>query len=313
VFGKAKQIFIKHKVLSFLALTIFIIIGVSVYLLTSGPPESFPERQLELKEDVCLNNVYFIFLNGLGSAYNEDVYVSMGFDKIRDSLSPLGFSFRDDRYLLYSYAGGKVKDGQWHPKKYKTEDTGQSIYLSIEKLGILFEEFLLAHPEASFILVGHSLGGRIALDFVSTTTPQNKEKIIGVITLNSPLLGAGRKVPNLIMDILGDFDNIFKSPAVKELLWESQYQQELASLRGKTIKELQNNGIRVATFSTYQDYFVNPLTGCVLDEKHNPISEGFIINLGRPKLKDMVGHMVILENPEIIKYIYSLCLNYTDG
>ncbi|MGI6587449.1 MAG: lipase family protein [Peptococcia bacterium] len=307
MFGKAKQIFIKHKVLSFLALSIFIIVGVYVFLLPSSPSEPFAEQRLELKENDCLNNVYFIFLNGLGSAYNDDVYVSMGFDRIRDSLSPLGYSFHDARFLLYSYAGGKVKDGQWHPKKYKVQDTGQPLHLSIEKLGALFEEFLLAHPEASFIFMGHSLGGRIALDFVSTTSPQNKEKIIGVITLNSPLLGAGRKVPNFIMAILGDFDNIFESPVVKELLWESQYQQELANLRRETIKELQNNGIRVATFSTYQDYFVNPLTACILDEKHQPISEGFIIDLGKPDFNDLIGHMVILENPEIIKYILSLC------
>lgn len=302
-----KQLF-RAKYL-FIGFVTFIIGLVMLSFILSLPPaEHFKYKIAEFNNNEHLNNVHFVFLNGLRCFYNESVYANMGFTTIRRSLSQLGYSFYDQRFLLYSYRGGEVKDGKWYPEKYQAQDTGQPICLSIEKLEKLFEEYSIAYPEAKFILVGHSLGGRIALDFVSTTSPQNKERIMGVITLNSPLLGAGRVIPNYILKLIGYYDNIYTTPAVRELIWEAQYQQELASLRRQTVKQLQANGMRVATFSTYQDFFVHPQTGCVMDENKNPVSEGFIMNLGWFNRQDIFGHMVILENSEIVNYIISICL-----
>lgn len=300
---------IKHYLLLGLTTLIIVIVILYSYLLPEYPKEPLSYQQIVSNKHDQLNNVYFVFLKGLGCFSDDSIDRNMGFEKIRSALTVLGFSFCDDRYLLYSYAGGKVENGKWHPEKYTAQHTGQPLYLSVERLEHLFENFSLDHPEAQFILVGHSLGGRIALDFVSTTMPQNKQKIIGVITLNSPLMGAGRNVPNIILKILSCWNAIYGSSVIKELIGESQYQQELADLRRQTIKQLQKDGVRVATFSTYQDYFVNPFAGCIMDENHFPVSEGFIVNLGNPYFKDIIGHKAILENPEIIRYVLSLCLN----
>lgn len=279
------------------------------YLLNNTPEEISFNKHINISENKQYANLYFIFLNGLGCFSDDSVDHNMGFKEIRSALKEMGFSFYDDRYLLYSYTGGKVDNGKWIPKKYTELDTGQSICLSNERLETMFEEFSYANPRAKFILVGHSLGGRIALDFASTTSPKNKEKIIGLITLNSPLLGAGRKVPYYIIQILSYYNSKYGSTAVKELLWEFQFQKELAGLRRETIEGLQKGGIRIATFSTYQDIFVKPFTGCIADENYIPVSEGTILDISRSRIKDVIGHMAILESPEIINYIMSICLN----
>lgn len=292
-------------------ISLIIVLGIYYsYLSIHNSHEPLVDQQaIVINNDNHLNSIYFIFLNGLGCVYEDNISKNMSFEKIRSSLTKLGFSFCDERFLLYSYVGGKIIDGKWYPEKYTAKDTGQAIDISVERLEYLFEQFSSAHPEAKFILVGHSLGGRIALDFISTALPQYRQKVKGVITLNSPLMGAGRKVPGIILNILSYSDSIFASPAVKEIIGEFSYQQELASLRRQTIKKLQNDGIRVATFSTYQDYFVDPLTGCLMDEANNPVSEGFIVNLVKLSSMDILGHMGILESPEVVRYIISLCSN----
>lgn len=267
------------------------------------------QQAIVINKDSRLNNVYFIFLNGLGCVYEDDISKDMGFEKIRSSLATLGFSFCDDRFLLYSYAGGNINHGKWYPENYTAKDTGQSIDISIKRLESLFEQFTFVHPEAKFILVGHSLGGRIALDFISTALPQYRQRVKGIITLNSPLMSAGREVPDIILNILSHSDSIFTSPAVKELIGEFNHRQELTNIRRQTINSLQGDGIRVATFSTSQDIFVNPLAGCLMDEVNNPLSEGVIINLVKFSVKDIFGHMGILESPEVVRYIISLCSN----
>lgn len=147
-------------------------------------------RITEMK-DRQLDNQYIIFLNGLGCDYNGDLSEGLGFPKIRRSLAKAGYKSLDNRFLLYSYTGGKVIDRKWHPNKYSALDTGQPISLSVNRLDFLIHQFSQAYPEARYILVGHSLGGRVALDFACSADPAIRQKIKGVITLNSPLLGAG--------------------------------------------------------------------------------------------------------------------------
>ncbi|WP_159431852.1 lipase/acyltransferase domain-containing protein [Desulforamulus putei] len=288
-------------------ITIFLI--QQLFIIQSSREQQIDHKVFIKKKEGQLDNLYIIFLNGLGCKFSGDFSEELGFPKIRRSLASAGYSYYDHRFLLYSYTGGKVVKGKWYPNKYSAADTGQPIPLSVNRLKLLIDEFSKAHPEARYILVGHSLGGRIALDFACSADPGTRQKIKGVTTLNSPLLGASIKLPGKVLDII-NFANCFNiCPAVKQLLWEVNYQKEITSQRRQDIYELQREDLRVATFATHQDLVVRPFTGCILDEQGRPVTDGFIVNVkaSHMSFKEIFGHMKILEKEEVIKYIITLC------
>jgi len=289
-------LFIKAFWVVFLTFLLLFITPLSYEPLVNLQPDPVKHGQFK--------NVHFVFINGLGCRSNGSCYGDMGFENIRRSLGELGYSYYDDRFLLYSYKGGRMVDGRWCPEKYSPGDTSQPIFFSVNMLRELVEKYSAAHPDAAFILVGHSLGGRVALDFITKAPPKIREKIKGVITLNSPLLGAGKNVPPAIIAALEVVDSIWADPAVRQLLYETEYRRELNLYRRETIRELRDEGVRIATFSFYRDFFVPPLTACVMDENNKPCTEGFIINPVSFSIKDLSGHMRILERPEIVNYIY---------
>lgn len=254
------------------------------------------------------DNIYFVFLNGLDCKSDGTRYGEMGFEEIRRAMARAGFTFSDHRFLLYSYTGGKVAGELWYPDKYSSVDTGQPLQLSVQNLELLIERFSLSHPEASFVLVGHSLGGRIALDFVSSTNEENKKRIKGVITLNAPLTGASFKVPGVFMEVLARVHYILNTPVVRQLIWEAKVLEENNYIRRETIKELQNSGVRIATFSTNQDMVVHAMGGCIVDQEGKPVTEGYIVNVNRLPIRHFFGHMQILEHSDISRYLVNFYL-----
>lgn len=259
-----------------------------------------------VRSEEKLKNTYLIFLNGLGCKYDGISFNDLGFDALRKSLTAIGFPLNNTHFLLFSYTGGKITDGLWIPQKYGPEDTGQSITWSLKKLEEMVEQFSLVHPEAKYILIGHSLGGRIALDFVNTTTPVNRGKIKGIITLNSPLVGAADVFPTLLKRIFNQSTTVWGSTAVSQLIWECSYTRDLTSKRREMIKNLQKDGIHIATFASERDLLVSPISSCITDDEGKPITEGFIIKDQYFSFKDILGHMLILEHPLISRYIFSL-------
>ena len=252
-------------------------------------------------------NLYFVFLNGLDTRCDGSPFQHMGFENIRRALSVIGYSFYDDRFLMYSYMGGHIENSNWVPYPYTRKNTGQSLYLSVNQLEQLIENISLANPEARFILVGHSLGGRIALDFVSTTHPDHRKKIRGVVTLNSPLMGSTINVPGILMRILDASGSVWGSTAVKQLIYESRFYQDFLQLRTSSIKQLQRDGVQVATFSHHKDYFVSSKTSCITDHRGYPITAGFIINNSPIHSKyGLNSHMQILDDQNVISYLLTL-------
>lgn len=253
------------------------------------------------------HNLYFVFLHGINSWYDGTPFANMGFENIRDTLSVVGYSYYDNRFLLYSYTGGHFENGYWVPSPYTCKDTGQSLCLSVYRLEQLIESITNINPEARFILVGHSLGGRIALDFVSTTHPDNRKKIHGLITLNSPLMGSTLKVPGILMRILDATGSVWGSAAIKELMYESLFYQDLLQLRISSIKRLQRDGLQVATFSHNKDYFVHSKTSCLIDSQGNPLTAGIILNNNSIRSKYRFNsHLKILDDQNVTSYITAL-------
>ncbi len=266
---------------------------------------NYPPVMLSKTVDTA-RNLYFVFLNGLDTRCDGSPFKHMGFENIRQALSVIGYSFYDNRFLMYSYTGGQINKGNWLPHPYTPKDTGQSLHLSVHQLEQLIESLSLANPEARFILVGHSLGGRIALDFVSTTHPSNRKKIQGVITLNSPLMGSTINVPGILMKILDTSGCIWGSTAVKQLIYESRFYQDLVQLRTSSIKQLQKDGVQIATFSHSKDYFVQSKTSCLMDPKGYPVTAGFVLNSSPNNSKLKNNHMQILDHQSVISYLITL-------
>ncbi|WP_066636167.1 esterase/lipase family protein [Desulfolucanica intricata] len=252
-------------------------------------------------------SIYIVLIKGLGTECNGTRYGNIGFSSLRKKLTLYGFQYRDRRFLQYSYTGGEVKAGEWYPNKYSPEDTGQPIGISVKHLNDLIEELSAADPKARFILVGHSLGGVIAFDFISKYT-ENISRIKGVVTLNAPLMGAIYNIPNIVLEIFQNNGSVWGSIAVRELILQNEFKVDLENLRRQTALKLQKNGIHLATFATQQDLIVHSSSAFLRDINKKPITEGNIISVSRlEKLPySLYGHRQILNEALIADYIISI-------
>jgi len=252
-------------------------------------------------------STYIIFINGLGSSCNGTNFQDMCFGYIRKRLTMRDFDYYDKRFLMYSYAGGEVNDGKWFPNKYDPKNTGQPIEISIKQLNDLIEQFSVINPNARFILVGYSLGGRIAFEYISKYA-ENNWRIKGVVTLNTPLVGSVYNIPDNVLDILHDNDSIWGSIAVRQLISENKFKEETHELKRQLVQRFRKNGVHIATFATRQDLIVPYRTACLRDSKNKLITEGGIVSVNRfGKLPySLFGHRQIFEVDLVIDYIISI-------
>jgi len=268
--------------------------------LKSDPLTPFKKLELPTNE----KETYVIFLSGLDSHCDGTPYNQMGFEYIRNQFNRAGLTYNDEHFLMYSYTGGKVEAGRWYPNPYESVDTGQPIQFGVMHLKNMIDEFTLHHPHARYILVGHSLGGRIAFDYVTKYHLGKLGPIKGVITLNSPLIGTSYY---RVVDILATFRSIWGSPVVKQLAAEYQLRNDLGIVEQKieAARRMTEAGIYLATFGTRQDIIVNPLLACLTDEYGYPLNRGHIVsaNLLRGAFKDLGSHMQILCFEKVANYI----------
>ncbi|MCG8402627.1 MAG: alpha/beta hydrolase [Firmicutes bacterium] len=281
---------------------VLIIVLMPVLLKGFGAPEPrVPGKKWDVSPDI--KNTHVIFLSGLSTHCDGTPYNQMGFKYIRRQFSRVGLACNDRRFLKYSYKGGMIKKGRWHPNPYKPEDTGQPIQFSVLYLREMIEELSRHHPQARFLLVGHSLGGRIAFDYVTKYHLNEPGPIKGVVTLNSPLTGS----PYCRTDILASIRPIWGSIAVQQLAAEYQLKDKLgiAKTRENTARKLHAKGIHLATFGTEHDFIVNPLTACLVDKHGHPLTEGDILPLNLLS-STLNGHVQILNQERVADYIISV-------
>ena len=249
-------------------------------------------------------STYIIFINGMGSRCNGTNFNDMCFGYIRQRLTGCGFDYYDKRFLMYSYTGGEVNEDKWLPNKYGTVNTGQPIEISIKQLNDLIEEFSSIHPNARFILVGHSLGGRIAFEYISKYE-ENNGRIKGLVTLNTPLTGSVYNLPDSVLDILHDHNSIWGSIAVRQLMAENKFKEESKELKRQHIKRFKKNGIKIVTFATFEDLIVPYRTACLTGPNNELITEGGIVSVNRfGRLPySLLGHRQIFEENLVVNYI----------
>jgi len=281
---------------------IMVIITCSFFLpeLTAPEPEATGNQQ---KWPGNQSDTYIVFLSGLGSYCNGSPYNEMNFSYLRRQFSQVGLTYTDERFLKYSYQGGQVNKGRWRPNSYNARDTGQPIEFSILFLKEMIEELSFHHPEARFLLVGYSLGGKIAFEYISQYHLEQPGPIKGVVTLNSPLMGS----PYTQTKALARINPIWGSVVAKQLAAEYQLknEQDILYPEKNNVQKLTQSGIRLAAFGTKQDIVVNPLTARPVDKNGNPLAEGNIISVN-PLSGSWNGHKQILENERVTRYILSI-------
>lgn len=287
-------------------LVIMTAVLISTFLISNREPKQesvITSQMYQVPPDS--KETYFIFLSGLDSFCDGTRYNQMGFGYLRRQLTRVGLSYNDEHFLLYSYLGGRVRGGRWYPNPYGRLDTGRPIQFSVMQLEEMIAEFTRYHPRARFILIGHSLGGRIAFDYVSGFRPGKPGTVKGVITLNSPLAGS----EHTQLHMLSVFKTVWGTPAVNQLVAEYQFRNELDMLQQKTqaARAISAQGIFLATFGTRQDLVVNPESACLADAKGHPLTKGYVVsvNLLSGDFQDLSGHRQILSHNKVAECIIS--------
>jgi YVTN family beta-propeller protein len=142
-----------------------------------------------------------VFLQGVCTAISKgtsSVDIDSSFNDLQNLLLTPEYRYKDSDFLLYSYNGGFVdKDGIWHHNAYKENNP---INTDFQTLGLftLHNQLLIPyydhpkHQNITFILVGHSLGGVVAMEEVVQkigSSDYRPRLLSTIITIDSPLHG----------------------------------------------------------------------------------------------------------------------------
>jgi pimeloyl-ACP methyl ester carboxylesterase len=134
--------------------------------------------------------------------------------------------------LLYSYTGGTVDaSGTWHPAPYSCYDTGNHVATSVGKLVTLMTAYRSAHPDAQFVLIGHSLGGLLALD-ASAQMPAGA--VSSVVTIDSPLKGVSRRNLKQFTQLVQPF---IAFAGCSKVLWDSDAARDIATVHNRKTRQ----------------------------------------------------------------------------
>ncbi len=176
-----------------------------------------------------------ILVAGLGSsltaaAASGPCSGSSSWQAIDAALAADGFSCADT--LVYSYTGSTIDaSGTWRPAPYSCYDTGDHVATSVGELFTLMTTYRVNHPDAQFVLIGHSLGGLLALE-ASAEMPAGS--ISSVVTIDSPLKGASRRNLEQFTRLVQPF---IAYAGCSKVLWDSDAARDIATLHNRKTRQ----------------------------------------------------------------------------
>ncbi len=121
------------------------------------------------------------------------------FTALQNLLKTAAYRYADADFLIYSYKGGTLNaQGQWVHQAYGLSDPIRQNFHSTS-WSALHDQLLVPyhrrHPNTTFVLVGHSLGGMVAWEELKRemAAPATPSPLVSaVLTIDSPLHGITR-------------------------------------------------------------------------------------------------------------------------
>lgn len=129
------------------------------------------------------SDVVVILLAGLRTT---DATAAAGFGPLRAGLEAAGFA--PDQVAIYGYDGGGMIGRSWSPRAYGCGDSLEGMVDAGIALDLTVAQIREARPGAVYVLVGHSFGGLVALDYAARHADP---ALVGVVTADAPLFGVG--------------------------------------------------------------------------------------------------------------------------
>jgi Tol biopolymer transport system component len=213
-----------------------------------------------------------VFLQGVCTSINKgtsSVDIDSSFNDLQNMLLTPEYGYHDTDFLLYSYKGGYVDaNGAWHHNAYSINDPIKQDFRTTS-LNALHDNLLMpyyrVHPNTTFVLVGHSLGGMVAMEEIVTkvSSPGYLRGLLStVITVDSPLHG--------VNEYYAIFGSLLKASAiqVKPCLYNGQVSTTLMNFhrneptRTNTLQQAvahaKQQGVVVATVGNTRDCLWDP-------------------------------------------------------
>jgi pimeloyl-ACP methyl ester carboxylesterase len=196
-----------------------------------------------------------VFVQGLYTTYDASgtqgtLVEPHRFDTLKDALRDHGY--RDEDLLDFSYDGGVVTaSGAWRPRDYACEATDRPGIEHVLVLEQMLRDYRREHPQAHFTLVGHSLGGYVAFLAGARDAVRPKEtrlEIDGVVTLDSPLLGASAD-KKAVLDLV-PCEKTFEAGG--ELVLQ-RADPATPAIRAYQAAAMHEGGVRLATLGNVND------------------------------------------------------------
>jgi pimeloyl-ACP methyl ester carboxylesterase len=189
------------------------------------------------------------------------------------------------------------------PRVYSGQDTDQALAQSVEALHGMVMREIAACPGVQLDLVGHSLGGVVAQQYLSTYGPSTPEgsHIYHVATLDSPVNGVSATVIAAYIRaarLFGiDQSYLQSSPAVQDLI--ALFGDPATSQRNIQLAQSLAPNVQLLTIGSQNDLVV-PFLNAAIPGFDRQFDLGTVSNACPIDIGACVGHSQVLSDPGVM-------------
>lgn len=242
---------------------------------------------------IAIYNRVAVLLAGAGSGLSctiADCHDRIFASVSADVLAPLGLNLNGDgthrTVLEYSYRGGAMVDArggaQWLIARYTPCDTIQDPSPSVRALRAMLQRYRAAYPYTTFELIGHSLGGLMALDGLAGDGGASLRALApatvdAVVTVDAPVNGLVSNAPTTLLSVIGGAAYLrgcpgqwFGAALLAHLFDLGRHAPQRQERWVRTLRDL---GVRVLTMTNRDDQVVPEPLAIIDDGRARHVSD----------------------------------------